>query len=116
MDKVCESGVDLAFGSSLQDSQLHSLGARSVLAVLHDALGIFIFRVHQQDNRAGLGNQIGKQLKPPVSSVTPVRSLEIVSREALSARDRKFADSPLEGDGFELLVPPGTNPRFERAI
>jgi len=29
-------------------------------------------------------------------------------------RDRKFADSPLEGDGFELLVPRHESPRFPK--
>jgi hypothetical protein len=60
----CESSVDLAFGGGFQDRELHPLGARSVLTVSHDALGILIGRVHQQDKSAGLGNQLGKQLKP----------------------------------------------------
>jgi hypothetical protein len=28
--------------------------------------------------------------------------------------DREFADSPLEGDGFELLVPRHESPRFPK--
>ena len=36
------------------------------------------------------------------SEISP-RSNGATAREALSARDRKFADSPLERDGFELV-------------
>jgi hypothetical protein len=42
--------------------------------------------------------------------MSPDRAHEAVGR----ARDRKFADSPLEGDGFELLVPRHESPRFPK--
>jgi hypothetical protein len=34
----------------------------------------------------------------------------------LPLRDRKFADSPLEGDGFEPSVPRQIRPVFETAV
>ena len=64
LDEGGEGGVDLAFGAGLQDMELHPLRARRFLHVSHHALGIRIVRVHEQGDHPGLGNQLGKQLKP----------------------------------------------------
>jgi hypothetical protein len=42
---------------------------------------------------------------------------QATDRARLALRDRKFVDSPLEGDGFELLVPPRrTSPRARHVV
>jgi hypothetical protein len=46
---------------------------------------------------------------------SPVNVLTWVRHSAVpSERYRKFADSLLEGDGFELLVPRHESPRFPK--
>jgi hypothetical protein len=44
------------------------------------------------------------------------RSWQIEDLQRSEAFEQFVADSPLEGDGFELLVPPQRNSRFGRAI
>ena len=64
LDEGGEGGVDLAFGASLQDLELHPLRARRFLHVSDHALGNRIVRVHEQGDHPGLGNQLGEQFEP----------------------------------------------------
>ena len=65
LDEGGESGVDLAFGAGLQDMELHPLRPRAVSPHgLHHALRSRNVRVYEQGDHLGLGNQLGKQLKP----------------------------------------------------
>ena len=59
-----EGGVDLAFGAGLQDMELHPLRLCRFLHVSHHVLDKRNVRVHEQGDHLGLGNQLGKQLKP----------------------------------------------------
>jgi hypothetical protein len=47
LDEGGEGGVDLALAAGLQDSELHSLGARHFLQVSHEALGSRVVRAHE---------------------------------------------------------------------
>jgi hypothetical protein len=47
---------------------------------------------------------------------TVLRQPSALLRDRLPLRDRKFADSPLEGNGFEISVPRRTGSGFEASV
>jgi hypothetical protein len=51
----CEGGIDLGFGSGLQDMELHPLHTRRFLHVSHHALDIRTVGIHNQGDHPAWG-------------------------------------------------------------
>ncbi len=90
-DESCESGVDLAFGAGLQDTELQPLRARRLLLVSYHALGCQPVRVHQQGDHLGLGNQLGQQFEPLRHQLDE----EVAEAGEVAARPGETGDQPV---------------------
>ena len=75
LDKGCEGGVDLAFGASLHDKELHSLRTRRILHVSDHALDLRMVRVHANTLASGTSSDSSSSrlgVSSAIMTLTPV--------------------------------------------